>query len=301
MREYRRYEPYEPDDVQRPGVYYQRDGAAPNHHAVLYYVPPFLSPAFWEFFAEFTTHPGDNPVFLREWRRHYRRVGGAGAWWRLAGVFIGLLSGLAGIALLILVNPFLAAPWGEALVAAIFFLPSFAMGLLGFFLGLRSCSLAWNRATLLELALTGIGAQEIVFGHLLGGVLPFVLPLVAAMPGVLVVGLDLMFRTHLIGTPTLFGMIVFLVPNAAASLLCSASIAAALSFSEGDTGRSLLMPALGWVVVAVAVLAPISFYMYIAHSYALLIGVPVLIAAKLLVTGAFLQHLAHRVIRIEEE
>lgn len=294
MNGFRQYRSYEPDSVQQPGVYYAGPGAPAADRDVLYRVPRFLSAEFLAWFQTFLADPSESPVFLREWRRHSRRAGPTGM--RLGAIAIATGSALLAIPFLAVLRSTLSPLQIQAVIAVVFFLPGVAAGLLGLFLGLRSSTLAWNRATLEELALTGIGPQEIVFGHLLGGVLPFALPLVAALPGIGIVAADLLLRGMVINVATALGLVLFIVPNAAASLLCSAAIASSLSFADGDTGQSFLRPIAGWLAVSVAILAPVFGYLAITWPWTLLIGAPVLIMVKLLVAGAFIQHLAHRVV-----
>jgi hypothetical protein len=152
-----------------------------------------------------------------------------------------------------------------------------------------------------ELTLTGIKPQEIAFGHLLGGVLPLSFPILILLPSIALYSIHLTLAQRMIPEISITGaslMALWFYPNVVTSLLSSAAIAQSVAFGR----NSLVRPLLAWVAVSVLIVWPITLYVVLAWPYSFHVGAPALVAAKLLIAGAFLHHMAVRLnMRSHEE
>ncbi len=278
------------------GVYYQSNRPRVEVRDADIYVPRFLSAGFFTFIFGFIRQPGENPVFLREIRRNRRRFGWLSHYPVAFGVVLGVLLTLMAV-------PAATALGGanHVLVLSViipgYFLPGALGGLIAFFMSLSGSQELTNRAMLDELAVTPLRPQEIVFGGLTGGLAPlslFVAPLVPAYGLITIYASAANPIAFVLSALSGVGMAIWFWPNVFASMLCAAAIASTVSFGQVNYRAALQKSLLTWVAVSVVVFVPIYAGLLNAGHLFFLVGAPVIIIAKLLVAGAFLNHMAWR-------
>lgn len=287
------------------GVYYSAKGLRPDLHKDVS-VPPAFSPEFFQYLATTISHPADNPVFMREFRRFQRRLPFPWKWFTaitVIGFFISLLGG-------ILAAAFFNRGGGLSVSAmtiiylGAFLAPAYLLSLLGFFFGLQGSSFAWNRATLDELAVCLIKPQEIVFGHIAGAVFPLFWPALFFLPGFALFAADYLYRLNISlehNTGTLLGFVIMFYPHALASLLASASVAESTTFGERGSADSLLKPLGAWLFLGsflngALILLFITGIFQTNSTVNLFFWVcaPVLTVMKFAIAAGFLQRMAIR-------
>lgn len=296
--------------IPNDGVYHTvRPNARPKQAQL--YVPRFLSPAFFHFLWDFVNHPSANPYFLKEWRRNRRRLGVfENQWPALAAIIAGIIA-LIFIGLVLALRAATGIFIQEMIVAAAFLLPIVAGNFYSLISSIHGTLELSDKSRLEELRLTCLQPQEIVFGHLIGGIFPLSFIGLLFLPGLALLALDITVIEPI--NPAMgpvFGaaLVLWFWPTAASSMLASAAISSAVSYAEPRFPVALAKALAAWSTIGFVVLyilLTLSASLVYSRNMgiALLVLFPLLLVFRLAVIGGFLQHMAVRlaIAQAEEE
>jgi hypothetical protein len=280
------------------------------------YVPRFLSAGFFQFLSSFCRHPFDNAIFMKEWRRNKRRLGPLENHLKTAFCVACLVFSFLGLPLMLFIENIEGIELQQGVFMALYLAPSFIGGLLAFLTGLSGGSLLNNQRTLDDLRLTPLTIPEIVFGQIIGSVIPFSLLVLALLPGLALV---MLYTTILNPVSDLLGpmlgcsMVIWVLPNTVSTMIYCAAISSAVSYSTKNTAVAMSKAGAAWLVISIPPLYMALFLgtITLMGSFSLpgggygsmgvvfLFQEPILILYKVAVACAFLQHLSQKLANLQ--
>lgn len=273
------------------------------------HVPPFLSRRFLRFMGDFARNPSSNPVFLREWRRHLRRLGPLEGFAIHALVVLGVLFLFGGIGGIFLVRASANFAVQAATIWAILMLPAAVLAVVGFFTSLHANQSIASRAMLEELALTPLHPQQIAFGYIVGTLAPLLSLFAASLPGFALMLFDLGIRDPVavgaVDGVFAVAMVLWYFPFVFALAVMSSAVAQGVCYGRESSGTALAAAIGTWLVILL-VMSIMALYLLGmgfmqgamrggGGSMAFLVGSPVLVLMMLAVAAGFLHHLAVRI------
>lgn len=279
------------------------------------HVSPFMSRRFLRFMREFVGNPSSNPVFLREWRRHLRRLGPLEGFVPHAMVLVGVLFLFGGIGGIFLVRASSNFGVQTATLSAILVLPAAVLAVIGFFTSLHAHQSIASRAMLEELALTPLHPQQIAFGYIAGTLAPLLTLFLCSLPGFALMLFDLGVRDPValgsIDAIFALAMLLWYFPMVFSLAVMSSAVAQGVCYGRENSAFALAA-AIGTWLLLLFVMFVGAFYMLgigflqgslsgDSGSLAFLIGSPVLVFLLLAVAAAFLHHLAVRIAQRQAE